>query len=149
MKRSPELTPLSHSHHKGLFTAKQLRQAEDLDAAVAALIEFWEIHGDQHFAIEEQVLLPAWLALDPDADPELARRVASEHLELRVMVRRARRGEVTLEQLQRCGDDISTHIRFEERELFPMIEAALGDADLKQLGAELAEAEGEDGDEQE
>lgn len=144
MKRSPELTPLSHSHHKGLFTAMQLRQAEDLDAAVAALLEFWEVHGDHHFAIEEQVLLPAWLALDPDADAELAHRVAAEHLDLRVIVRRARRGDVSLEELQRCGDDISTHIRFEERELFPIIEAALSDADLKALGAELEEAEGEE-----
>ena len=144
MKRSPELTPLSHSHHKGLFTAMQLRDAEDLDAAVTALLESWEVHGEEHFAIEEQVLLPAWLALDPGADAELAKRVAAEHLELRVMVRRAQRGDATLEQLRSCGDDISTHIRFEERELFPIIEAALDEADLKALGAELKEAEGED-----
>lgn len=144
MKRSPELTPLSHSHHKGLFTAKQLRDAENLDAAAAALLEYWEAHGEGHFAIEEQVLLPAWLELDPNADVELAERVAAEHLELRVMVRRARRGDVSLEELRSCGDEISAHIRFEERELFPIIEAALSDADLKELGAELEEAEGED-----
>lgn len=144
MKRSPELTPLSHSHHKGLFAAIQLRKAEDLDSAVAALLEYWEVHGAEHFTIEEQVLLPAWLELDRGADPELAKRVIAEHLELRVMVRRARRGDVSLEELQRCGDEISDHIRFEERELFPMIEAALSDADLRALGDELKEAEGED-----
>ncbi len=144
MKRSPELTPLSHSHHKGLFAAIQLRKAEDLDAAVAALLDYWEVHGAKHFTIEEEVLLPAWLELDDGADPELAKRVIAEHLDLRVMVRRARRGDASLEELQRCGDEISDHIRFEERELFPMIEAALTTADLAALGRELDEAEGEE-----
>lgn len=141
MKRSPELTPLSHSHHKGLFAAMQLRDAEDLDAAVAALLEYWEVHGAEHFRIEEEVLLPAWLELDDDADPELAKRVIAEHLDLRVIVRRARRGDVSLEQLQRCGDDISAHIRFEERELFPMIERALPADALASLAGELARDE--------
>jgi DNA-binding NarL/FixJ family response regulator len=77
MKRSEALTPLSHDHHQALVAAQQLRRAEDPEAATAAFLEFWRGQGSQHFRIEEDILLPAWLAADPDADRALAARLAS------------------------------------------------------------------------
>src|SRR6185436_16880429 len=61
MKRSAALTSLSHDHHHALDVARRLRRAapEELDAARASLLEFWEPRGRRHFEIEERVLLTA------------------------------------------------------------------------------------------
>jgi hypothetical protein len=77
--------------------------------------------------------------------PEIV-RVLTEHVDLR------RRGQ-DLETrshpdpaaLRELGDRLERHIRFEERELFPMIEAALPDDELSQLGAALVRAEARHG----
>ena len=43
--------------------------------------------------------------------------------------------------LRELGERLERHIRFEERELFPMIEVALPDDELTQLGDAFARAE--------
>ncbi len=140
MKRSPELTPLSHEHHQALFVALQLKRAED-GSAFAAFREFLDGEGGTHIGIEESILLPGWLAADPGADREAAARVLDEHLELRAARLRLGSGEPAAAELHALGELLERHIRFEERELFPAIEAALGDQDLAELGARIAAAE--------
>src|SRR5262245_24994543 len=113
MKRSAELTPLSHDHHQALYVAMQLRRAEDASAA-KAFLEFMDEHGEPHFQAEEQILLPGWIAADPTADPALAIRVQTEHLEIRAAARALRSGECSLEELHRLGELLERHVRFEE-----------------------------------
>jgi hemerythrin-like domain-containing protein len=141
VRRSAELTPLSHDHHQALFVAQRLKRDDARDAR-ERFLEFWGTHGEAHFAIEEAVLLPGWIEADPSADHELAARVASEHLAIRVEARRLERGELPLEALRALGDALERHVRFEERELFPLIEASLEVEELERLGAEIAAAEG-------
>ena len=43
--------------------------------------------------------------------------------------------------LRELGERLESHIRFEERVLFPMIEEALPVYELERLGAEFARAE--------
>lgn len=140
MKRSPELTPLSHEHHHALVVAMVLKRAEGPEPA-GALVDFHRSEGESHFRVEEQILLPGWLAADPDADREAATRVLAEHLELRAAVRRFESGEATAEEVRRIGRLLESHVRYEERELFPAIERALDDAALADLGAAIAAAE--------
>ena len=140
MKRSQALTPLSHDHHQGLFVAMQLKRAVD-DSAAQAFLDFIDGHGGTHFRIEEEVLLPGWIAADTDADGEMARRVLGEHLELRASARRLRSGPCTVEELHELGGALDRHIRFEERELFPRIESGLSIETMTALGAEIEEAE--------
>lgn len=140
MKRTPELTPLSHDHHQALFVAVKLKRAEGPEAA-AALIDFHRTDGGRHFEIEEQILLPGWLAADPDADRGAAARVLGEHLELRAAVRRLEVAEPPVEELHRLGELLESHVRYEERELFPAIEAALDEDVLAEIGAAIAIAE--------
>jgi hemerythrin-like domain-containing protein len=142
VKRSAALMPLSHEHHQALFVALQLRRAQDADAAAAAMLEFYDADGRAHFEIEEGILLPAWLELDPAADRAAAERVLSEHLSIRCEVRRLRAGTVGLDGLHRLGEALERHVRFEERELFPAIEAALDETALARVGREVAAAEG-------
>jgi len=142
MKRSPELTPLSHDHHEALFVAQRLKRAEDAGDARERFLAFWRSHGRGHFAIEEDILLPGWVENDADADRTAAARLAAEHLEIRSEARRLDRGAaVELEQLHRLGTLLESHVRFEERELFPAIESALGADAIARLGEEIAAAE--------
>ncbi len=77
MKRTPELTPLSHEHHHALVVAMVLKRATGPEPA-GAFVDFHRSEGEQHFRIEEQVLLPGWLAADPEAAREAAARVAQK-----------------------------------------------------------------------
>lgn len=144
MKRSPELTPLSHDHHQALFVAQRLKRADDVRDARERFLAFWESHGRGHFAIEEDILLPGWVAGDENADRAAAARLAAEHLEIRSQARRLERGdEFELEDLHALGSMLERHVRFEERELFPVIELALSAEAMARLGTEIAAAEAE------
>ena len=141
MKRSPELTPLSHDHHQALFVAQRVRRADDVAEGRADLLGYWQTHGRQHFEVEEAVLLPAWLELDPNANRVLIARVADEHLVIRALVRRARANTLDLDRLREGGTLLAEHVRFEERQLFPLIESGIEPNALAQLGEEIAAAE--------
>ena len=140
MKRSAELTPLSHDHHRALFVALQLKRAEGATAS-AAFIEFIEGEGRAHFRVEETILLPRWIAADPGADREAAARVLGEHLEMRIAAERMRAAPPSVAELHALGELLEHHVRFEERELFPQIEEALDEGTLAELGAAIAAAE--------
>lgn len=142
MKRSAELTPLSHDHHQALFTAHRLARATDVSVA-PDLLAWWSEDGSRHFRIEEEVLLPAWRSADPAAELALAIRVLTEHLEIRMCLRLGERDGWTVAALNAIGDLMQRHVRFEERELFPLIESRLDEATLAALGAEISLAEGE------
>ena len=139
MKRSSELTPLSHDHHQALFTAHRLTRADA--GAAAGFLAYWREHGSEHFRIEEEILLPAWLDADRDADVAMATRVLAEHLEIRRLVRALRRDELDAADLGELGALVQRHVRFEERELFPLIESGLSQAAIARLGEEIAAAE--------
>ena len=103
MKRAPELVPLSHEHHQALSVALQLKRAEDRTPA-GAFLDFFESDGSGHFRMEEEVLLPSWLAADPQADRMLAERVAAEHLEIRIRAVRLRDAAATVDDLRALGE---------------------------------------------
>ncbi len=140
MKRSDALAPLSRDHHQVLYLAMRLKRAEDADLREEALAFFAGVER-RHFDVEEQVLLPGWLQASPGSDRGLAVRVAEEHLDIRIALR-ALRGEVGPAELNRLGELLESHVRFEERVLFPAIEADLDVEALESLGAEIAEALG-------
>jgi hemerythrin-like domain-containing protein len=142
MKRSEALAPLSRDHHLALNAARLLRRAtpETSAAAVDHFRAYWAEHGDRHFDVEEQLLAPAL----PPGDAELAEgaaRMRREHDDLR---RRARVvGDAPEAELQELGTLLDAHVRFEERELFPLIEERLPDSELEALGRRIAAAEAE------
>jgi hypothetical protein len=140
VKRSPELTPLSHEHHQALFVAMGLKRAERPEAA-NAFLDYHEETGARHFEIEEALLLPGWLAADPDAETADAHRILAEHLEIRTAAVQIRAGGAAFAELRELGELLERHVRFEERELFPRIEERLDDESLLRLGAAIAAAE--------
>jgi hemerythrin-like domain-containing protein len=143
MKRDPALARLSHDHQHGLAVALQLRRATEQTAAAAktAFQSFWEAEGRHHFGVEEEILLPHSARRLP-ADHEAVVRVLVDHVELR---RRAAdlalASAPSAEDLHGLGEQLHTHIRHEERVLFPLIEAALSQGELDELATAIEKAE--------
>ena len=135
MKRSEELAPLSRDHHHGLFAALKLKR--DAPDAREAFLAFWEHEGNHHFAVEEDVLLPAF-ARHVGPEHEAIVRVLVEHVDLRRRAQDLARARLAAPDLQELGTRLESHIRHEENVLFPLIEETLPEQELVALGAALA-----------
>ena len=114
--------------------------ANDVEAVSEVFLEFWEDQGQHHFRIEEEVLLPGW-ALHCPVDRVAVARMLEEHLAIRRGALRAGAEEASLEELRDLGRLLDDHVRFEERELFPMVERALAPEDLGRLAIAIERAE--------
>jgi len=135
MKRSPALTPLSHDHHVALAHALRLRRAgpANLTGTVAVFLAFLLGEGCRHFAQEESVLLPV---LDGDA-AAAGERLCAEHA--RILCEAEALGErPTVPAAHALGQLLAAHVRFEERELFPLLERRLAPGVLERVGSRLA-----------
>jgi hemerythrin-like domain-containing protein len=134
VKRAAELAPLSRDHHVALEHALQLRRAsaDNAAAVVAAFLAFLVHDGRAHFAQEEALLAPEV----PADRSELAERMRDEHEEiLRRAVALSGRPEVG--PARELGELLGRHVRFEERELFPLLENRLPAWRLLEIGREL------------
>lgn len=140
MKRSEALRSLSRDHHQALVVARNLRRAEDATTAARQFLEFWKQSGELHFRVEEEILLPYW-ALLGTVDGEAAARLAREHLSIRRAAMALERRNPSLEQLHDLGEELDAHVRFEERELFRLLEADLDEAGLNDLASAVSNAE--------
>jgi hemerythrin-like domain-containing protein len=143
MKRSDALTPLSRDHHHGLVVALALRRATDADAPQArdAFLAFWRDEGAHHFRVEEDVLLPALARYVAADDPAIVRTLV-EHVDLRRRAADLAAGsQATVDALHELGERLTAHIRGEEQQLFPLVEASLPPERLAALAASIERAE--------
>jgi hemerythrin-like domain-containing protein len=142
MKRHPALQALSRDHHQALVVSQHLRRAgdQDLDEAQTAFLEFWQKQGEQHFHVEEEVLLPRFAAAG-GADMPAVARVLIEHAEIRLRALRLQGAPSSAALLNELGELLAQHVRLEEQELFPAIEKVLDDAELHMLATDVAAAE--------
>ncbi|HSD22807.1 MAG TPA: hemerythrin domain-containing protein [Solirubrobacterales bacterium] len=140
MKRSAALKPLSRDHHQALVAAQRLRRAESVAEAAPLFLEFWDEHGRNHFQVEEEVLLPTWAEHGPHDHPAVV-RVLTDHVAIRRDAARVRGGEASLEDLHELGGRLDRHVRFEEKELFPLIERTLDEPSQQRLAREVLAAE--------
>jgi len=135
MKRTAELAPLSRDHHVALEHALRLRRASAEDAAtvVAGFLAFLVDAGRAHFAQEEALLAPEV----PADRADLADRLLDEHEE--ILRRATALGERPEAGAAReLGELLSRHVRFEERELFPLLECRLPARRLVEIGHDLS-----------
>jgi hemerythrin-like domain-containing protein len=137
-RRNQALVPLSHDHHHGLVAAVRMKggQSPYRDAAglADAVARLWSTELDAHFAKEETILFA--VPYSPAAAAMVARAL-EEHAAIRALVARFAEGagETILRDF---GELLERHIRFEERELFPAIEAELDEETLAAMGRALA-----------
>ncbi len=130
MRRAPGLVALSREHHAALVLAKRAQHSAAAEARAAAvfaaeLVVIFARELEPHFRVEEEVLLPA---LDRAGQAAAVRRTLDEHAELRGLAAQCAAGETA--GLARFGTALEAHVRFEERELFPLAEAVLTPREL-------------------
>lgn len=124
MKRHPSLIALSREHHTALVWAKRAQRSGESDpnVLVKQLIALFERELEPHFATEERDLLPI---LQQRGHHALVRKTLEDHRALRAEVERMRAGHA--ESLATFGVALAAHVRFEEREMFPVVESILMD----------------------
>ena len=107
-------------------------------AAVAQFLQAWRSEIQPHFRLEEELLLPEFARAVPPHDALIVRTL-TEHVALRRAVHELElcQSEPAPSLLEAIGRALHDHIRFEERELFPAVEAALGGPHLAELGRRL------------
>jgi mannose-6-phosphate isomerase-like protein (cupin superfamily) len=125
VKRHRALVPLSHDHHHALVAARRLRRAAEADAAdeADAFSRFFAEESVRHFREEEEQLFP--LVADSEEARPLVVRALLEHQQLHALAGRLANGESATRR--ELADLLEGHVRFEERELFPLIERLVAD----------------------
>jgi iron-sulfur cluster repair protein YtfE (RIC family) len=149
MKRRPELHPLSEHHHHVLVLALDIRRAAESSAPdrdqklrqlAGSLLRFWDESGQTHFLEEEQVLLPKYARhFRLDKDPEIM-RMLGDHAAIRAQVEDLREclgQNFAPERLIELGRILHDHVRLEEDRIFPRLEKALTEIELKSVGSRL------------
>lgn len=123
VKRSEHIVQLSHDHHIGLLFSWKIREGLKRQVAPERLLNyvnfFWQHNLTGHFNDEETLLF------NKLGDP-LSERAKKEHLQLKAGWEKL--NSVSRDEAAAYGkfaEDLVQHIRFEEREVFPYLEAHL------------------------
>jgi hypothetical protein len=137
MKRHPALVSLSQDHHHALVIAQRLRRATDetLCEEVRLFLAHWEA-GEQHFRLEEELVLPVYADHSAPQHPAILRTYV-DHAEIRRDAVRLVVAPTLDVVVHLLGVRLADHIGFEEHELFPLIEDALTERELRELGARI------------
>ena len=142
MKRHPSLTAFSDDHHQGLVHARQLRKAasgEEPNAANTArnFLEFWQRDTSRHFRKEEEVLLPVLARYGGDLGEEPLVQMLTQHARIRGLAMQLsdelEQNKIREDTLRNLGGQLETHIRLEERRVFPLIEQTLPEHALQEV----------------
>ena len=139
--RHPSLIPLSHDHHHTLAQARRLKGVP-VDSEPASVgrtaddfVNFYLGRTRHHFHEEEELFF-APLVDDDTVGPLIARAVA-DHLRVHAKVQTLRRqlstGDIAPPLIVAIADLLESHVRFEEQELFPLIEQDLSEEELHDL----------------
>lgn len=137
LKRHPALVPLSQDHHFGLLLSWKIRQGLNRDIDLSRIFNYVEYfvnaHLEVHFQNEEQYLF-TYLAKN-----DLLRKDAeNQHEYLRELFGKMKNASAVEERdLSDYAGSLESHIRFEERKLFPYIQVELLDEDLKEFQAKM------------
>ena len=143
MLRDKSLIPLSHQHQRALALCVRIDRAQPIPVAD---LESWQAEIDQHFeqeinihfAAEEQVLFPA-ASRFPELVP-LVKELIADHAALRALFTQAKARAMSAESLSAFAQQLSAHIRKEERQLFERLQHMMNAKDLAALGVHLEEA---------
>lgn len=124
---------LSKEHHYGLLASWKIRRgfelATDQKRIAAFVVNFWEIHLNAHFIAEEEILFNT-------LKHALVDEALQQHAELRRLLKLISE-EGSPEQLNEFADLLEQHIRFEERQVFKMLQQELSEEKLVEIGKQL------------
>ena len=140
MLRDKSLIPLSHQHQRALALCVRIDRAQPIPVTE---IESWQAEIERqfeqeikiHFSAEEQVLFPA-ASQFPELVP-LVEELLGEHVSLREFFTQAEERTMSTESLPAFAQQLSDHIRKEERQLFERMQQLMNEEDLAALGVRL------------
>jgi hemerythrin-like domain-containing protein len=143
MLRDKSLIPLSHQHQRALALCVRIDRAQPISKAD---LQSWQMEIEQHFeqeikihfSAEEQVLFPAARQF-PELIP-LVEELINEHAALRESFSQAKARSMSAESLPVFAQQLSGHIRKEERQLFEGLQRLMSSEDLGGLGTQLEAA---------
>jgi hemerythrin-like domain-containing protein len=143
MLRDKNLIPLSHQHQHVLALCVRIDRAQPIPAAdlpgwQAEIEQYFEQEITIHFAAEEAVLFPAARHF-PELAP-LVEELVGEHSILRENFSQAEKRGMSAETLSAFAQQLSAHIRKEERQLFERLQQLMTRAELATLGVKLEAA---------
>ena len=149
MKRHQSLFPLSHDHHHALVQALNLDKVgggddqAGLREAAARFADFWKSDLQRHFAQEEQIVLPL-LEKYKAADAAEIKDTLEQHSAIARLIdelneKLARREMIEASLLTNLAESLRRHIRYEESELFPAVEASVPDDELWLMNMRLSD----------
>jgi hemerythrin-like domain-containing protein len=143
MLRDKTLIPLSHQHQRALALCVRIDRAQpvpdcDLQTWQAEIVQHFEQEIKVHFAAEESVLFPAARRFAELA--QLAGELNDEHTALREYFSLAEARGMSAKSLPAFAQQLSAHIRKEERQLFERLQQLMTAEELATLGAGLEAA---------
>lgn len=130
MKRHETLIPLSHDHHHALAAIRRLAVAsngtdEERDRASRQFVTFFRNDTLMHFRDEEEIIFP--LVGDAPQARGTMERAMLEHAEIHAAVHslecELEEGVAGAASIPRIVGLFRSHIRFEEKVVFPLIES--------------------------
>lgn len=150
MKRTNQLQPLSRQHHLGLNIS---RHAKECNHEPNEISEHWHKltsyinNMSHHFEIEDNLIANA-LQPHRNSIPDVAKALDTldeQHIALHSLITEtetetAHPSNVTATQVKALGNLLYDHIRFEERELFPLVETYLTEEELDSIYAASADS---------
>lgn len=135
IKRNKNLVNLSKDHHFGLLASWKIRHGLELKTEPKRIsdfiINFWEKHLSSHFNAEEVTVFN--VIKHPLIDEALA-----QHLKLRTLITSISK-DCNTEQITGFANLLEQHIRFEERQVFKMLQQELSEEKLDEIGKHLDE----------
>lgn len=99
------------------------------------ILHGWQQELKDHFLIEEQLLVP--LLAGRHLEEGLLARMIEEHDLMRAIIENLSGKKSETSDLHTFAETLEKHIRFEERVLFPAIEAVLTEDELAIVGRAL------------
>jgi len=134
VKREPELQPLSREHHFGLVLARRARRSTEETCAKQArsISSAWQQWLGAHFRVEES-------ALSDLLNAAQEQQLKAEHAQLAHLVAQLEQ-QPTVALLHEFGTLFDRHIRWEERSLFPELEAGAERERLAAAGQAILES---------
>ena len=137
MKRDENLKTLSWEHHDGLVAAFRLQQGLKKNVKANDMADYimniWKNILEHHFWREEQTLSNLKIS------SELIAQMKSEHKQLRLLIENLNKDYTNKNIIKEIAELLNNHIRFEERQLFPIIEKEVDVNQLNEIGKFLKE----------
>jgi hemerythrin-like domain-containing protein len=140
-RRHDSLIPLSHDHHHALAQARRLEAAASMTdvterrRATDAFVNFYLGRLVRHFREEEELFFAP--LVDNDETSDQVMKAVSEHLQMHALARTLMRqlvdGEADPDTLKTLSKLLTAHVRWEERDLLPLVEKSLSQKQLEEF----------------